>query len=84
MLKSLKKKTGLNEDVITISITIIIALYLLFGENAQLLANFLLVFVPILFSYILIDEGVSVDVLLLHWYILYTYFSFYNIFMIKL
>lgn len=66
----MKDQSNIDEETIAAGICGAIALYLTAGNQAQLLANFLLVSFPLLFTYVFVNECPNVELLQLHWYLL--------------
>ncbi|KAI1695124.1 MSP (Major sperm protein) domain-containing protein [Ditylenchus destructor] len=66
-LKWTNQATGANEDMLAAAVCSIAAVYLIDGEHAQLLANLILGSVPLLLTFVFVDECPAQDLLLLHW-----------------
>lgn len=67
-LRFLHEKTGLDEFNLAVFIGAIISVYLMVGQDAQMLANAILTVTPILLTYVFPAEKPPTPQLLIYWY----------------
>ncbi|EJW70693.1 hypothetical protein WUBG_18397 [Wuchereria bancrofti] len=67
-LRFLREQTGLDEFSLAIFICVITSVYLMVGEDAQMLANAILTVTPILLTYVFPAEKPPTPQLLIYWY----------------
>ncbi|VDO06989.1 unnamed protein product, partial [Brugia timori] len=66
-LRLLREQTGLDEFSLAIFICVITSVYLMIGEDAQMLANAILTVTPILLTYVFPAEKPPTPQLLIYW-----------------
>uniref|UniRef100_A0A915E763 Uncharacterized protein n=1 Tax=Ditylenchus dipsaci TaxID=166011 RepID=A0A915E763_9BILA len=66
-LKLANEKTNVDVETLAACASGLVAVYLIQGARAQMLANAILTGVPILLTYVFVDECPSLEILLFHW-----------------